>query len=54
MKVLLPCPGDSCRSQTAEGWARPFKGKVLEPRSAGIEKHGMPPTASLPSISPSP
>jgi arsenate reductase len=29
----------------AEGWARALKGDVLEPYSAGIEKHGMNPHA---------
>jgi arsenate reductase len=29
----------------AEGWARALKGDVVEPYSAGIEKHGMNPQA---------
>jgi arsenate reductase len=29
----------------AEGWARALKGDVIEPYSAGIEKHGMNPHA---------
>jgi arsenate reductase len=41
MKVLFLCTGNSCRSQMAEGWARHLKGNVIEPYSAGIEKHGM-------------
>ena len=41
MKVLFLCTGNSCRSQMAEGWARRLKADVLEPYSAGIEKHGM-------------
>lgn len=45
MKVLFLCTGNSCRSQMAEGWARKLKGDVLEPYSAGIEKHGMNPHA---------
>jgi arsenate reductase (thioredoxin) len=45
MKVLFLCTGNSCRSQMAEGWARHLKGEVLEPYSAGIEKHGMNPHA---------
>jgi len=45
MKVLFLCTGNSCRSQMAEGWARHLKGDVLEPYSAGIEKHGMNPHA---------
>jgi arsenate reductase (thioredoxin) len=45
MKVLFLCTGNSCRSQMAEGWARHLKSAVLEPYSAGIEKHGMNPHA---------
>lgn len=45
MKVLFLCTGNSCRSQMAEGWTRHLKGNVLEPYSAGIEKHGMNPYA---------
>ena len=45
MKILFLCTGNSCRSQMAEGWARHLKGTVLEPYSAGIEKHGMNPHA---------
>ena len=45
LKVLFLCTGNSCRSQMAEGWARHLKGDVLEPYSAGIEKHGMNPHA---------
>src|SRR5450759_657226 len=45
MKVLFLCTGNSCRSQMAEGWARHLKGDVIEPYSAGIEKHGMNPRA---------
>ena len=41
MKVLFLCTGNSCRSQMAEGWARHLKSEVIEPYSAGIEKHGM-------------
>ncbi len=40
-KVLFLCTGNSCRSQMAEGWARELIGDVVEPFSAGIEKHGM-------------
>ncbi len=39
--ILFLCTGNSCRSQMAEGWARHLKGDVIEPFSAGIEKHGM-------------
>ncbi|MCX6897352.1 MAG: arsenate reductase ArsC [Verrucomicrobia bacterium] len=45
MKILFLCTGNSCRSQMAEGWARRLKGNVIEPYSAGIEKHGMNPHA---------
>ena len=45
LKVLFLCPGNSCRSQMAEGWARRLKGDVLEPYSAGIETHGLNPRA---------
>lgn len=41
LKVLFLCTGNSCRSQMAEGWARKLKSDVIEPYSAGIEKHGM-------------
>ena len=45
IRVLFLCTGNSCRSQMAEGWARRLKGEVMEPYSAGIEKHGMNPHA---------
>jgi arsenate reductase (thioredoxin) len=45
MKVLFLCTGNSCRSQMAEGWARTLRGDLIEPYSAGIEKHGMNPHA---------
>jgi arsenate reductase len=45
LKVLFLCTGNSCRSQMAEGWARHLKSDVLEPYSAGIEKHGLNPHA---------
>ncbi len=45
LKILFLCTGNSCRSQMAEGWARALKGDVLEPFSAGIEKHGLNPCA---------
>ena len=45
LKVLFLCTGNSCRSQMAEGWARHLKGGVIEPYSAGIEKHGLNPHA---------
>jgi arsenate reductase len=45
LKILFLCTGNSCRSQMAEGWARHLKGDVLEPYSAGIEIHGLNPSA---------
>jgi arsenate reductase len=45
IKVLFLCTGNSCRSQMAEGWARKLKGDVIEAYSAGIETHGMNPSA---------
>jgi len=45
LKILFLCTGNSCRSQMAEGWARQLKSGVLEPYSAGIEKHGLNPHA---------
>jgi arsenate reductase len=45
LKVLFLCTGNSCRSQMAEGWARALKADVVEPYSAGIEKHGINPHA---------
>ena len=45
LRLLFLCTGNSCRSQMAEGWARHLKSDVLEPYSAGIEKHGMNPYA---------
>ena len=45
LKVLFLCTGNSCRSQMAEGWTRHLKGDVVEPYSAGLEKHGMNPHA---------
>lgn len=45
LKVMFLCTGNSCRSQMAEGWARHLKSDLIEPYSAGIEKHGMNPHA---------
>lgn len=44
-RILFLCTGNSCRSQIAEGWARRLKGGLIEPCSAGIEKHGLNPLA---------
>ncbi len=43
--ILFLCTGNSCRSQMAEGLCRALRGDVLEPASAGIEKHGLNPDA---------
>jgi arsenate reductase len=45
LKVLFLCTGNSCRSQMAEGWARALKGDSIEAYSAGIETHGLNPSA---------
>lgn len=44
-KVLFLCTGNSCRSQMAEGWARALLTDTVEPYSAGIETHGLNPSA---------
>ncbi len=45
IEMLFLCTGNSCRSQMAEGLCRHFRGDVIEPYSAGIEKHGLNPFA---------
>jgi len=45
LTILFLCTGNSCRSQMAEGWARHLRPDVIEPYSAGIEKHGLNPYA---------
>ena len=45
LKILFLCTGNSCRSQMAEGWARALKNDVIEAYSAGIETHGLNPSA---------
>ena len=44
-RILFLCTGNSCRSQMAEGWARYLKSDIIDPYSAGIEKHGINPHA---------
>lgn len=44
-RILFLCTGNSCRSQMAEGFARVDRGEVVEPYSAGVEKHGLNPRA---------
>ena len=45
MNILFLCTGNSCRSQMAEGWARHLHSGIIEPYSAGIERHGLNPYA---------
>ena len=45
LKILFLCTGNSCRSQMAEGWARHLKGDTLDAYSAGLETHGLNPSA---------
>ena len=45
LKVLFLCTGNSCRSQMAEGWTRHLQADVIDPFSAGVETHGMNPSA---------
>ena len=45
LKILFLCTGNSCRSQMAEGWCRQLKGDAIEAYSAGIETHGLNPSA---------
>lgn len=45
IKVLFLCTGNSCRSQMAEGWARHLKSESIDACSAGIEPHGLNPSA---------
>src|ERR1041384_4838728 len=44
-RVLILCTGNSCRSQMAEGYLKRFTGGRAEIYSAGIEAHGLNPTA---------
>ncbi len=45
-RVLFLCTGNSCRSQMAEGFARNLAGHLIEPKSAGLEAHGINPRAA--------
>ena len=45
ISVLFLCTGNSCRSQMAEGLCRHFKSKEIDAYSAGIETHGINPSA---------
>lgn len=44
--VLIICTGNACRSQIAEGFFRYFGGDALIVYSAGLEAHGLNPTAA--------
>ncbi|WP_299178257.1 arsenate reductase ArsC [uncultured Chryseobacterium sp.] len=44
-KILVLCTGNSCRSQIAEGYLKHFAKDKAEVYSAGIETHGVNPTA---------
>jgi arsenate reductase len=45
IRVLFLCTGNSCRSQMAEGWTRHLHTDRIEAYSAGIETHGLNPSA---------
>jgi arsenate reductase len=45
IRLLYLCTGNSCRSQMAEGWTRHLKNDRIEVASAGIETHGLNPSA---------
>lgn len=45
MKILVLCTGNSCRSQMMHGWLAHFGGPEVHVRSAGVETHGVNPTA---------
>ncbi len=45
LNVLFLCTGNSCRSQMAEGWTKYLKSELINAYSAGIETHGLNPSA---------
>ncbi len=45
ISVLFLCMGNSCRSQMAEGWTRFLQGDMIQAYSAGVETHGLNPSA---------
>ncbi len=45
VKILFLCTGNSCRSQMAEGWGKFLIGDYSDSYSAGIETHGLNPSA---------
>lgn len=44
-KILVPCTGNSCRSQMAHGYLEKFSDENWMVRSAGVETHGINPFA---------
>lgn len=44
-KVLVLCTGNSCRSQMVHGYLKVFSKGLIEVFSAGVETHGLNPTA---------
>src|SRR5688572_4803896 len=44
-KILVLCTGNSCRSQIAEGYLKHFAKDKAAVYSAGVETHGVNPTA---------
>ncbi|GLO67087.1 MULTISPECIES: arsenate reductase (thioredoxin) [Oceanobacillus] len=43
--IYFLCTGNSCRSQMAEGWAKKILSEEWDVYSAGIEAHGLNPSA---------
>lgn len=43
--IYFLCTGNSCRSQIAEGFGRKYLGEQFNVHSAGVEAHGVNPTA---------
>lgn len=43
--IYFLCTGNSCRSQMAEGWGKKYLSDEWEVYSAGIEAHGVNPSA---------
>ncbi|WP_017797538.1 arsenate reductase (thioredoxin) [Oceanobacillus kimchii] len=43
--IYFLCTGNSCRSQMAEGWGKEILGEEWDVHSAGIEAHGLNPSA---------
>ncbi|WP_317198357.1 arsenate reductase/protein-tyrosine-phosphatase family protein [Aurantibacter crassamenti] len=44
-KILVPCTGNSCRSQMAHGYLETLQTDKAKIYSAGIETHGLNPGA---------